>query len=29
LERYAEEKTPLRPDGERVDLRQARWDPEF
>jgi alkylated DNA nucleotide flippase Atl1 len=26
LARYAEEGTPLRPDGERVDLRRARWD---
>jgi alkylated DNA nucleotide flippase Atl1 len=26
LAHYATEDTPLRPDGERVDLRQARWD---
>jgi alkylated DNA nucleotide flippase Atl1 len=29
LAHYAKEKTPLRPDGERVDLRLARWVPEF
>ena len=29
LAHYAKEKTPLRPDGERVDLRRARWVPEF
>ncbi|MBT0770368.1 MGMT family protein [Kineosporia sp. J2-2] len=28
LERYLAEGTPLRPDGERVDLRLARWSPE-
>lgn len=26
LAHYADEDTPLRPDGERVDLRRARWD---
>ncbi len=26
LERYARECTPLRPSGDRVDLRLARWD---
>ncbi|HVU72274.1 MAG TPA: MGMT family protein [Mycobacteriales bacterium] len=26
LTRLRKEKTPLRPDGERVDLRRARWD---
>ena len=26
LAHYATEDTPLRPDGERVDLRRARWD---
>lgn len=26
LARYAAEGTPLRPGGERVDLRRARWD---
>jgi alkylated DNA nucleotide flippase Atl1 len=26
LAHYAREGTPLRPDGERVDLRSARWD---
>lgn len=26
LARYREERTPLRPDGERVDMRRARWD---
>lgn len=26
LEHYATEDTPLRPGGERVDLRRARWD---
>jgi alkylated DNA nucleotide flippase Atl1 len=26
LAHYAKEDTPLRPGGERVDLRQARWD---
>jgi alkylated DNA nucleotide flippase Atl1 len=26
LAHYAQEDTPLRPDGERVDLRRARWD---
>jgi alkylated DNA nucleotide flippase Atl1 len=29
LEHYADEGTPLRPDGERVNLRLARWDGEF
>jgi alkylated DNA nucleotide flippase Atl1 len=28
LARYEEEGTPLRPGGERVDLRRARWDGE-
>lgn len=27
LRHYAAERTPLRPDGERVDLRRARWNP--
>jgi alkylated DNA nucleotide flippase Atl1 len=27
LAHYATENTPLRPDGARVDLRRARWDP--
>jgi alkylated DNA nucleotide flippase Atl1 len=27
LAHYAKEHTPLRPDGARVDLRRARWDP--
>jgi alkylated DNA nucleotide flippase Atl1 len=27
LAHYAAEHTPLRPDGERVDLRRARWYP--
>ncbi len=27
-EHYARERTPMRPDGERVDLRRARWDPD-
>jgi alkylated DNA nucleotide flippase Atl1 len=26
LAHYATEDTPLKPDGERVDLRRARWD---
>lgn len=26
MERYATEGTPLRPGGERVDMRRARWD---
>lgn len=26
-ERYRAERTPLRPDGARVDLRRARWTP--
>lgn len=26
LRRYRAERTPLRPDGRRVDLRRARWD---
>jgi alkylated DNA nucleotide flippase Atl1 len=26
LAEYQREKTPLRPGGERVDLRRARWD---
>ncbi|MBC6459776.1 MGMT family protein [Actinomadura sp. HBU206391] len=26
LERYAAEGTPLRPGGDRVDMRRARWD---
>ncbi|GAB6900972.1 MGMT family protein [Kineosporia succinea] len=28
LRAYAQEGTPLRPGGERVDLRRARWDPD-
>jgi alkylated DNA nucleotide flippase Atl1 len=28
LRQYAAEGTPLRPDGQRVDLRRARWDGE-
>jgi alkylated DNA nucleotide flippase Atl1 len=28
MARYAEEGTPTRGDGERVDLRRARWDPD-
>jgi alkylated DNA nucleotide flippase Atl1 len=27
LHHYAAERTPLRPGGQRVDLRQARWTP--
>ena len=26
LKHYAAERTPMRPGGERVDLRRARWD---
>ena len=26
LQRYRDERTPLRPGGARVDLRRARWD---
>lgn len=26
-ERYRVERTPLRPDGDRVDMRRARWSP--
>ncbi len=28
LGHYRDEGTPLRPDGERVDLRLARWEPQ-
>ena len=28
IRHYTEEGTPMRPGGERVDLRRARWDPD-
>jgi alkylated DNA nucleotide flippase Atl1 len=29
LKHYAAEGTPMKPDGERVDLRRARWDADL